>query len=68
MGKNSPNYACTVRGMAELYEQRGELDRALEMYEEARTVYEVGCAHGTGLFVLDVSTGIHHGHEAALLH
>ena len=46
MGKNSPNYACTVRGMAELYEQRGELDRALEMYEEARTVYEVGCAHG----------------------
>ena len=41
MGKNSPNYAHTVRSIANVHKQRAEHDRALEMYEEARTVYEV---------------------------
>ena len=43
MGKGSPGYAATVGSMATvyMYKQKGELDRALEMYEEARAVYEV---------------------------
>ena len=41
VGKNCPDYANAVNNMANVYEQKGELDRALEMYEEARAVYEV---------------------------
>ena len=41
MGKNHPSYAGTIHNMAIVYEQKGEYDRALEMYEEARVVYEV---------------------------
>ena len=47
MGKSSPDYAGAVNNIAIVYKKRGELDRALEMYEEACAVYEVGCAHGT---------------------
>ena len=41
VGKLHPSYAGTVHNMANVYEVKGEYDRALEMYEEARAVYEV---------------------------
>ena len=41
MGKDSPDYASTVINMANVYTKTGELDRALELYEQARAVYEV---------------------------
>ena len=41
MGKDSASHAITVYNMAGVYHQKGELDRALEMYEEARAVHEV---------------------------
>ena len=34
-------YAGTVMGMANVYDEKSEYDRALEMYGEARAVYEV---------------------------
>ena len=49
MGKDRPDYVNTVGNMAMVYEQNGELDRALEMYEDTRVVCEVSWAHGTGL-------------------
>ena len=41
MGKDHPDYAKTIMGMAMMYKQKSECDRALEMYGEARAVYEV---------------------------
>ena len=41
MGKDHPDYAGTIKNMAWVYDKKGEYDRALEMYEEARVVYEV---------------------------
>ena len=46
MGKDSLDHAMIVSNMANVYKQQGELDRALEMYEEARAVCEVSWAHG----------------------
>ena len=41
MGKDHPDYARTVMNMAIVYREKSEYDRALEMYGEARAVYEV---------------------------
>ena len=41
MGKDHPDYASTIKNMAMVYKKKGEYDRALEMYEEARVVKEV---------------------------
>ena len=41
MGKDHPSYAGTINNMAIVYQKKGEYDRALEMYEEARVVKEV---------------------------
>ena len=41
VGKQHPDYANTVGNMAIVYQKKGEYNRALEMYEEARAVYEV---------------------------
>ena len=41
VGKDHPSYAGTVMGMANVYQEKSEYDRALEMYGEARAVYEV---------------------------
>ena len=49
MGKDSPDYASTVNQMANVYYTNGNDDRALEMYEETRVVYEVSWAHGAVL-------------------
>ena len=41
VGKDHPSYAVTINNMASVYQKKGEYDRALEMYEEARVVTEV---------------------------
>ena len=41
VGKDHPDYASTINNMAIVYDKKGEYDRALEMYEEARVVDEV---------------------------
>ena len=41
VGKDHPSYAVIISNMALVYKKKGEYDRALEMYEEARVVYEV---------------------------
>ena len=44
IGKQHPEYATIVHNMALVYDKKGQYDKALEMCEEARAIYEV---HGS---------------------